>query len=765
MRDQKSDPRFTRDSIAGALRHWNQLEPLGQHPLSQLRAVQARRVQSNLPDTPRGRGAALQQMLREAIDGFKSTCGTESAPGEPDPTDEAWHTYFILEHAFVQGKSRDFMADALGLGQRQYFRHQAEAVEALANRLWKLEQGFRTSVPTVPSDIPRVQDFVGRAQELTYYRQCLRQDHLAVITGLAGTGKTALGAELAVKQQERGPVLWLTLRHGINADVDTALRDIALLLREIGQEAFWDFLQAEPGERHRLNDKINHLVSALETDHYTLCVDNFELVNHSAVFTSLMHILRERASRSELIELIVISREKPNFAVDLDIRPLTGLSADDARRLLADGGLGNLPAPLFERVYEITEGNAKFLHLFSAWVTENDLSDFDARGNVESVTAFIQGMWREPDIEQYLLVQVSKTLTPEEARFLQVVAAFRQPFDDRDQAVVELCTELGIERPLMVLQGLVRRHILTRQGGTREIDCHALIRRYFYDRLREQPALKQDVHCRIGAYYERSHGDYLEATYHYREAADYGKLARVLRAHRDELFSTGHAQRLLDLLVPIDPRDVDPDDWAVIAPVQDEARVLMLDSRDTVAPPGPDRPPREPPVRPGERDGASRQLAELVPAALRSLSALWVAVALVAVVGIAYAANVTLRRSSGATVIVPEDTRETSAVIAELPFREDWEAGVNLDRWQTFGDPQPAIYAGAGRGESNAVDNNGDDVFRSGLLARQRFDISNGIHVQWWLRGQARVTAGIQPTTSASAPADLTMTLSNAAIG
>ncbi len=52
MPAQESDPRFSRDSIASALRNWNQLETLGQLPLSQLRAVQAQRIQLRLPNTP-----------------------------------------------------------------------------------------------------------------------------------------------------------------------------------------------------------------------------------------------------------------------------------------------------------------------------------------------------------------------------------------------------------------------------------------------------------------------------------------------------------------------------------------------------------------------------------------------------------------------------------------------------------------------------------------------------------------------------------------
>ncbi len=684
-------------------------------------------------------------MLQELLDAFKPAQAAESATGEPDLTDEAWHTYFILEQAFVQGKSRDFLADALGLGQRQYYRRQAEALDALTDRLWTLEQSYRVTTPTAPGDIPRISHFVGRAEELSYYRERLQQDHLAIITGLAGAGKTALGAEMAAAQQQRGPVLWLTFRYGINTDVDATVHDIALLLKELGQAAYWDFLQAKTGERPPLNSKINHLLSALEADRCTLCLDNYELVNHDAVFTSLMHILRKTTSRSEPVDLIVMSREKPNFAVDLDIRPLAGLTADDARRLLAEGGLNNLPAPLFQRVYQITEGNPKFLQLFSAWVTENQLSDFEDPSNVASVTAFIDGLWREPDIEQFLLVQVSKALTPDEARLLQVVAAFRRPFDDRDQAIVELCAASGVQLPIAVLHGLVRRHILTRSAGTREIDCHALIRRYFYDRLREQPALKRDVHRRIGVYYEDSRGDFLEAAYHYREAGEYADVARLLDAHRDQLIGAGHAQRVLDLLAPINPRDVRSSDWATIAATKGEARTFLSDDAGTLAraetaeatvSPRPiaESPPGPTPDQAGRVAPMPQTLAQSVPAGMRSRRAFWVGLAAIAVVSLILLVVVSTRLS--AKGVNPERGTTADAMRnAALPLREDWESGIDTERWLIFGDPQPAVYPGKGRDESSTFNSNGDDIFASGLISRDAFDVSEGIHVQWWLRG------------------------------
>ena len=414
---------------------------------------------------------------------------------------------------------------------------------------------------------------------MDYYREQLERDHLAIITGLAGTGKTALGAELAVEQGRHGPVFWMTFRAGINIDVDAILQEIALFLQGLGQDGFWDFLQAEAeaGIRHPLNNKINYLVSALETDRYTLCFDNCELVGDKDEITSLFQILRDKALHTGTVNLIVMGRQKPDFAADLDVRPLGGMTASDARSLLADSGLESLPRNVFKRVHAVTEGNPMLLRLFSAWVVENERSGFARQYQVDEVASFIDGMWREPNIEQYLLVRVSNVLDQGERHALEVVSAFRQPFDDRDEAIIEIFAEAGVRRPLTVLRGLTRKHILTRSTGTGKIDCHALIRSYFYDRLREQSALKHDLHRRIGEYYESSQAAWLEAAYHYREANEYAYAVYILDTHRDELIGAGGAQRLLDILAPIRQCHVELSDWAAIVAMTGQARAFLGD--------------------------------------------------------------------------------------------------------------------------------------------------------------------------------------------
>ena len=298
---------FSRDSITTALSHWEKLEELGNHPLTHLRIVEARREADDLPGNPKGRGLALQRILRELTDAFKPTSSSGQNSNEPDYADEAWQAYIILTEAFIRGAGRSYLADALNVSERQYYRLQREVLKSLTDQLWELEQHHNGSPETQLDDTPSSSHFIGRTQELAYYCERLERDHLAIITGLAGTGKTALGAVLAGKLNPDAPVFWLTFRPGINTDVDSVLQKLANFLRENGAGKFWDYLrvEVEAGKRHPPQDKMSHLISGLKSGSYILCIDNCELVNHDPGLTQLFQVLREKASRAGQIDLIL----------------------------------------------------------------------------------------------------------------------------------------------------------------------------------------------------------------------------------------------------------------------------------------------------------------------------------------------------------------------------------------------------------------------------------------------------------------------------
>ncbi len=77
------------------------------------------------PDPP----AALRRLLLEAIDGLKP-------PDDLPPQANAWRTYRILLHRYVQQIAQREIAASLGFSVRQLQRHEQAALHALADYLW-----------------------------------------------------------------------------------------------------------------------------------------------------------------------------------------------------------------------------------------------------------------------------------------------------------------------------------------------------------------------------------------------------------------------------------------------------------------------------------------------------------------------------------------------------------------------------------------------------------------------------------------------------
>jgi hypothetical protein len=84
----------------------------------------------------------------------------------------------------------------------------------------------------------------------------------------------------------------------------------------------------------------------------------------------------------------------------------------------------------------------------------------------------------------------------------------------------------------------------------------------------------------------------------------------------------------------------------------------------------------------------------------------------------------------------------SNASSPSLLFTEDWESGtIDPAKWTVFGSPQPGIYPGMGLEGSYAVNNNGDGSYASGLFVPTAFDITQGIEVEFWLRGGGPIGA------------------------
>lgn len=574
------DQVITRKALRSALKQWNSSQKLGRHALASLSIVDVRRRAAAYTDIESGLGMALRDVLQNAIDRLRPD------DGEPEPSDRRWRPYIIIYGQFVEGRMPGYLTEQMGIARSTYNHEQATTLDVLAGILQQMEQNHSQVRPAMTSIIPRSMHFGGREDELAYFLGQLNTRQVAVVTGMPGIGKTALGAEIAARQQSAGlDVFWMSFGEGINTDIGSLLRELGVFLSELGREELWSFLELESKaeQQYPLHTKIQRLIRVLEEGTYTLCFDNFDLIADDRDLNTFFEVLRERAMHGRAIHLLIMSQQKPAVTADVELRPLGGLSLADAEALLRELGLIQFPAHLVKKLYAVTRGHPIFLQLFSAWIVKSGLAAPETESDALQVKQFLDGMDQAPDIETYLLMRVNNALSQEEQQMAELMSVFRLPFDDRSEPIIEIFMGEGVANPALEQSSLVRKHIVTRVGGSGAIEFQPLLRLYFYNRLRGHLPLKRRLHLRVAEFYEAFQEEYLEAAYHYRESGSFDRSISLLDKNYRQLIGSGKAQRLLEILTPVRRQQAPASVWLSAVAIRGHAFAFLGDYEAALA--------------------------------------------------------------------------------------------------------------------------------------------------------------------------------------
>jgi tetratricopeptide (TPR) repeat protein len=200
---------FNRKSLRNALRNWDRSEILGDHPLSRLRIVECKRLESGFGETGIGYGIALREVLQDVIH--------ELMPedSEPEYLQKRWRPFLILSEQFIRGRNPDYIAELLGIARSTYNHEQARAFDLVIDSLNQREE-IQSSLEIEDKAQPDVTAPAGRipflAPPRSHYamvgRNGLLRDlkdqlisgrgsNVAAIFGLPGVGKTTLATALA----------------------------------------------------------------------------------------------------------------------------------------------------------------------------------------------------------------------------------------------------------------------------------------------------------------------------------------------------------------------------------------------------------------------------------------------------------------------------------------------------------------------------------------------------------------------------------------
>ena len=209
-------PTVDRKAVRAALRLWHRTSGLGDFPLAHLPLVEARRLAAGYRDAAVGRGLALRDVLRLALDELRPQ------HGEPDPGDVRWRAFVILNEQYLAGRKPDYLAEMLSVARSTLDHEQAAALDRVADilREWNDHPPQELAPAAPPSAVPQMappphpKGLVGRADLIEALRARLvgsRGD--VALHGLPGVGKSALAVELAHDREVRSAfpdgVLWV----------------------------------------------------------------------------------------------------------------------------------------------------------------------------------------------------------------------------------------------------------------------------------------------------------------------------------------------------------------------------------------------------------------------------------------------------------------------------------------------------------------------------------------------------------------------------
>ncbi len=413
--------------------------------------------------------------------------------------------------------------------------------ETLAARLYALLSPSQPAVdaitpPPPPQAPPAIGDFVGRADDLAYFGDILRTSHFAVITGMAGLGKTTLAARLA--RDFAGAVsriFWYEFHEPL--DVDAIIVKLAGFLYHQGRPDLWEMLESARQRNARPPHPVilfDYLFEELRGLGCILCLDNFHLVDEeSSVIESFVERLARVVHAGEL-SLILVARRVPAFVQAVQFRALMGLTPDDAARLLQRRGVQFSLAPaLLAALHEQTQGNVQLLSLAAAILSRS-----------LDPAALIASLSEQRDVERFVIQQVDAALSDDERAVLGAMSVLLGHPAPR-AALSAILSRSGLKRHV---QSLSDRHLLTVQEVAEGpvFSLHTLLRNYYYADL--GPDERRTLHRRAGAFYAKEQPDPLLAIEHFLRAGEIEQAAALATADIMAFINRGQAHALQRML-------------------------------------------------------------------------------------------------------------------------------------------------------------------------------------------------------------------------
>jgi ATP/maltotriose-dependent transcriptional regulator MalT/DNA-binding XRE family transcriptional regulator len=397
------------------------------------------------------------------------------------------------------------------------------------------ELGTLEEIPPAPAYA------ISRERDLANLLERLAAERCVALCGLAGMGKTTLGAALARKQALNGPIFWLTFTAGVTAAVEVLIRQLALFLTAHGlAEQVLPLVRREAGTALPLDQQMTIINAAFARFPSLICLDDAHVTIGDAEMTA---VIRHLAATTP-VSLLLLSRETLSIHGITTI-PMLGLTQADGLALIARLA-GQLDSTLAQRLLDKTGGSPMLLRL--------------ALGQIRDVQTdpqhFIDTLETQPQVAAYLLDTMLRDLSEPARQLVALLSVFRQPINLYDDTLVELSQaalqhDTGVYNLAAALAEAQRFGLIDNPAHA---NLHRLLRDHVYAALSTDVSLRKRLHLVAADWSERVAADALEAAYHYSRAGELSGAVEALVDQTQALINRGQSLAAVAMVEELLPR-------------------------------------------------------------------------------------------------------------------------------------------------------------------------------------------------------------------
>ncbi len=360
-------------------------------------------------------------------------------------------------------------------------------------------------------------------KELQAFSSDERQ-HLFVVPGLGGIGKTALAAHAVRKfGSDLSQVFWHPFSEEEMPSLDTLFLKFRTFFQGHGDESLSGVLE---NPDTTMKDKVNAVVNALGEGYWVVFDDLHVLLDqdHRIQFPGLRILFEQLLTGGYASKVLVLSRIRPSFEKQCSglqgEKEVTGLPEVFSYELMKGLGYPSDSPELLKTVYERTEGHPEAIRL---------LSGLQKKRSLRHLLEDLEG-WGK-DFQDQLLETVVREVEEKEREVLLVTMIHRQPVTEE---VVRYHLKAGSGGNMEPLNRLIDRCVLTYDQANGTYRLHGLVKEYVLSVITKEARVK--AHARAAEYYdalpqvaepvsyEQVLGE-VEASYHHWMAGNYEEAA------------------------------------------------------------------------------------------------------------------------------------------------------------------------------------------------------------------------------------------------